>query len=45
MTCFDQFSNPIAIAIDDDGFVYVSNYDPAGKSLYHVTVCCVVQLH
>ena len=21
VTCFDQFSNPIAIAIDDDGFV------------------------
>ena len=26
-----QFSNPTGIAIDDDGFVYVSDYESAGK--------------
>ena len=31
VTSFGQFSNPIGIAVDDDGFVYVSNYEPAGK--------------
>ena len=31
VTSFGQFSNLIAIAIDDDGFVYVSNHVPAGK--------------
>ena len=31
VTSFGQFSNPIAIAIDDDGFVCVCNHEPAGK--------------
>ena len=31
VTSFGQFSNPIAIAIDDDGFVCVCNHEQAGK--------------
>ena len=31
VTSFGQFNTPIAIAIDDDGFVYVSSYVSAGK--------------
>ena len=31
VTSFGQFSIPAAIVIDDDGFVYVSNYVAAGK--------------
>ena len=31
VTSFGQFSNPAGIVIDDDGFVYVSNQDSAGK--------------
>ena len=31
VTSFGQFSNPIGIVIDGDGFVYVSDYEYAGK--------------
>ena len=31
VTSFGQFSNPIGIAVGDDGFVYVSDYEYAGK--------------
>ena len=31
VTSFGQFSFPAGIVIDDDGFVYVSNYERAGK--------------
>ena len=31
VTSFGQFSFPAGIVIDDDGFVYVSNFEPAGK--------------
>ena len=31
VTSFGQFSNPVGIAVDDDGFVYVSAYVSAGK--------------
>ena len=28
---FGQFNHPVGIVVDDDGFVYVSNYVPAGQ--------------
>ena len=31
VTSFGQFSYSASIVIDDDGFVYVSNYECAGK--------------
>ena len=31
VTSFGQFSQPIGIVIDDDGFVYVGEYTPAGR--------------
>ena len=31
VTSFGQFSSPAGIVIDDDGFVYVSSYERAGK--------------
>ena len=31
VTSFGQFSDPRGIVIDDDGFVYVSNHESAGK--------------
>ena len=31
VTSFGQFNHPVGIVIDDDGFVYVSNHEPAGK--------------
>ena len=33
VTSFGQFSNsrPVGIVIDDNGFVYVSDFEPAGK--------------
>ena len=31
VTSFGQFNHPVGIVIDDDGFVYVSDYDLAGK--------------
>ena len=31
VTSFGQFSNPAGIVIDDDGFVYVSDYEYAGQ--------------
>ena len=31
VTSFGKFSEPVGIVIDDDGFVYVSDFVPAGK--------------
>ena len=31
VTSFGQFNNPAGILVDDDGFVYVVEYSPAGK--------------
>ena len=31
VTSFGQFSNPIGIVLDFDGFVYVSDYEYAGE--------------
>ena len=31
VTSFGQFTKPIGIVIDDDGFVYVSNHGPAAN--------------
>ena len=31
LTSFGQFSSPTDIVVDDDGFVYVSSHDSAGK--------------
>ena len=31
LTSFGQFSTPTDIVVDDDGFVYVSSHDSAGK--------------
>ena len=31
VTSFGQFSNPVGIVIDNDGFVYVSDHETAGK--------------
>ena len=31
VTSFGQFSNPAGIVIDDDGFLYVSNYVTVGQ--------------
>ena len=31
VTSFGHFSNPVGIVVDDDGFVYVSAYEYAGK--------------
>ena len=31
VTSFGRFSYPAGIVIDDDGFVYVGNYETGGK--------------
>ena len=31
VTSFGQFTTPIGIVMDDDGFVYVSDYVSSGK--------------